>query len=94
MKEKTSFIRMLTVEVETLRKNTTDESTSKKLKELEDAVRYSDPVSNPAFELIEQKIQMSISSLTPNIKKGDVTSEIDNILKLFDERNRKCKSMK
>lgn len=94
VREKTSFIRTLTIEVETLGKNTTDELTSKKLKELEDVVRYSDPVSNPALKSIEQKIQMSISSLTPNIKKSDVISEIDNILKLFDERNRKCKSMK
>jgi hypothetical protein len=97
MKQRTSFIHTLTMDVETVREKADDVSLRKKLKELEDAVRYSDPVSNRALETIEQKIQAAMTNLSNQIDRSsikDAIAEADNMILLFNERNRKCKSLK
>ena len=87
---KTEFIRDLSVEVEGLLNNAKDEEEKKLLKALYEKVRYSDPMSAVELTEIEGKISNALN-LTKN--KANEKS-VNEVLKLLDERNRKCKLLK
>jgi hypothetical protein len=97
VKEKVFYIKSLQVDVEGLVGKTSDDSIKKTLKELADAIRYSDPMSSPHLAAIENKIEAKAAALAEAVEKtdGDVIKALGNELQLlFAERNRKCKILK
>lgn len=97
MKSKTIFVRSLRLKIAKLYNEATDGAVKEKLKKLLDVVRYSDPVSNIYIAPIEQHIESSFDLLVSKLGTGsfdEAGTEIDTIIKLFNERDRQCKMMK
>ena len=90
IKQKTSFIKNLTVEAETLMNTAKTEEEKKELKKLYEAVKYSDPMSCCELDDIEEQIQTAFRSL-----KNDCSQEkIQNLIGLISVRASKCKALK
>ena len=89
VKEKTSFIKNITIDIETLVKNNKEIT---ELKELYELVRYSNPVSNENVLNIEQEIKLNIDKLEELIEnKKDIKEISNNIKKLINKRNNELK---
>lgn len=94
---KTSFIKALVVEVEIIENNTEDSILKKKLRELEDTIKYSDPMSHESLGILENKIESKVVELSDLIldhQHDDASMMIDTITGLFIERNKKTKALK
>lgn len=66
----------------------------KKLERLAEKFQYSDPVSNDATKEIEEAIKREIEGLEGMIKNADkemLNSKIEDITRLLEDRNRRCK---
>ena len=62
------------------------------LKKLAESIRYSDPMSTPAIEDVEQRIHMTINELRVYCEQGDKPSALEAISRLdlmLVERNKK-----
>ena len=90
VKVKTEFIKDLTLKAEGLLNKAKDENEKALLKKLYEKVRYSDPMSSAELTEIEGKISNSFNALNSAMTKDD----IDSLINLLDERNRKCKLLK
>jgi hypothetical protein len=69
----------------------------KTLKELAEAIRYSDPMSSPQLAAIENKIEAKAAALGEAVEKTDgdsIKTLCNELQQLFAERNRKCKILK
>ena len=89
---KTSYIKKIKADVDTLLSKETDTEVKKALRKLSDEIRFSDPMSNSALEDIEAEIsQKLISVSTAGDDKINVISEIS---RLINQRNTKCKALK
>lgn len=97
IKQKTFYIKSLQADVEGMVNQTEDPLLRKALKELVDAIRYSDPMSADALSSLENKIEAKTAELGELIASNSVDAaktlcaQIQNIVA---ERNRKCKVMK
>lgn len=90
---KVFYIKSVRTEIELLATN--DEKLSKRLKELGKTVRFSDPMSHSLLSDIEDDISDKIALLKESISSTDVALSLcDEIHKLFEERNKKCKLLK
>lgn len=96
MVDSTRFISGLRLEAESLYINAKGTVAEKKLQELSDAIRYSDPVSCVALQQIETELQNAFGILKEKCSENPETiiSEADNVLRILAERNRKCKALK
>jgi hypothetical protein len=97
IKEKVFYIKSLQVDIETLIGKVSDESLKKILKDLAEAIRYSDPISNPHLAAIENKIEAKAAVLAEAVGNNDgdsVKALCNELQQLFAERNRKCKILK
>lgn len=89
---KTSYIKKIKADVDTLLSKETDTEVKKALRKLSDEIRFSDPMSNSDLEDIEAEIsQKLISVSTAGDDKINVISEIS---RLINQRNTKCKALK
>ncbi|SEU04941.1 hypothetical protein SAMN05443270_2793 [Lacrimispora sphenoides] len=91
------YIKSLQTDIENLVSKAPDKVTKKMLKNLAEAIRYSDPMSNPQLATIENKIESKIAGLTDAITTFDssiIKSCCDELQQLISDRNRKCKTMK
>lgn len=91
-----SFIKLLVVEVELMKNKTDDSLIVKKLKELEETIKYSDPMSHESLGILENKIESKVAELSELIgfQNDDALILINEITGLFLERNNKTKEMK
>jgi hypothetical protein len=97
VKEKVSYINSLQADIDSLVDKNTDEHTKKTLKDLAEAIRYSDPMSNQQLLVIENEIKVKVTRLSATAVSCD-SSAIETICgelqQLIAERNRKCKELK
>ncbi len=74
---------------------TPDENLARRLKSLQDEIRFSDPMSHSMLEEIEKQIEAKVVMLKSEINnKGKATESIECISDLLKERNQKCKLYK
>jgi len=97
VKEKVFYIKLLQADVEGMVSKTADEATKKVLKDLAEAIRYSDPMSSLQLATIENKIEAKVAGLADVVGDSDsvtIKSLCDELQQLIAERNRKCKILK
>ena len=97
VKTKTAFIRMAIVEAENILARATTSEIKAEVKKVYEALKYSDPMSNPALEDIEQEIDNDLKELKKAVTSNDsakVLSVTASILLNVKERNSKCKLLK
>ena len=93
--EKTSFLKMLTVDAGQLVHQAVNAEAQAAVKKVVDALRYSDPMSAPALQESEAEIAEKFTAFAAAIKAGgDVTALADSLLAAIAARNAKCKVMK
>ena len=97
VKEQTFFIKSLAVDANTLMAQCKTEAVKTEVKKVYEAIRYSDPVSNPALAGIENQISMKFTVLSQATAEGSeeaVKREAEDLLVLIGDRNQKCKLLK
>lgn len=95
VKEKTAFIRMMTVEADNLMARAQNGEAKAMCKKVYEALRYSDPMSCNALSGTETEISEKFSAFAAAVKNGENASELaDELLALIGDRNRMCKVMK
>ena len=97
VKTKTAFMRMAVVEAENILARTTTNEIKSEAKKVYEALKYSDPMSNPALDNIEQEIDNGLKELKKAVIDNDcvkVLNIVANLLLYIKERNNKCKLLK
>ena len=97
VKNKTFFIRSLTVDTESLLARSQLPEIRDEVDKVYEAVRYSDPMSNEALAGVETQITLKVSELTDGVENSDielVKKTVREIVILINDRNRKCKLLK
>ena len=95
VKEKTAFIRMMTVEADNLMARAQNGEAKAMCKKVYEALRYSDPMSCNALSGTEAEISEKFSAFAAAVKNGENASELaDELLALIGDRNRMSKVMK
>ena len=97
VKGKTNFIKMNQIAVEMLIDKTDDADLKKKLTELRDAIRYSDPMSDASLGKLEGQIETRIEDLKEAVLAGNIETAnglVTKIKDLITERNQLIKALK
>lgn len=96
IKTQTQFIRLLTADAESLKGYAADDNAKQACDKVYDAVRYSDPVSNPLLSGIESDISVKFSAFSDSVKnKADNSRQLaEELCRLMSERNAKVKALK
>lgn len=92
IQEQVSALKSMGVDVEMLAETTQDPELRSKLGKLAEAIRYSDPMSTPAIDNIEQQIHMGICELRLYCEQGSKEQALQTISSLnllVLERNKK-----
>lgn len=93
--QRTQFIKLLTVETETLMTVAKTPEAQAAAKKVYGAVRYSDPMSSDALTAIEAELTEKFKALEAAVTADQgVTEAAESLLETLAERNRKCKAMK
>ena len=97
IKTQTSFIRLAIVESQTIMERAQTDEIKAETKKVYEALRYSDPMSNPNLSSVEQDIDKNLRELKKAVDSNDIAKvqeiarELDLLIK---ERNSKCKLLK
>lgn len=94
VERKTSFIRTITVDANTLVDMTKDVEIKACCKKVYEGFRYSDPMSSEALVGVEENIHSSFEALKAAALKGeveDVKTKTEELLVLIANRNNLCK---
>lgn len=97
IKEQTAFVKMLTVDAESLISRAKSETVKAECMKVYEAIRFSDPMSNNALFSIESAITTKFSNLSLAVASDnfDSATEFANeLVILIGERNKKCKLLK
>lgn len=97
VKQKIFYMKSALADVQAYEQNTTNLLVKKALKELEDTMKYSDPMSHESLVSLEQNIEYQLVTLGEYINYGNDDGAITcakQINELFVQRNRKCKALK
>ena len=97
VKEKVSHIKSLQADIDRLVDKTADEDAKKTLKDLAEAIRYSDPMSSQQLSSIENEMKVKVTGLSDAAASCDlpaIQTICRELQQLIAERNRKCKTMK
>lgn len=97
VKTRTAFMRMAIVEAENILTRATTHEINLEVKKVYEALKYSDPMSNPALDDIEQEIDNGLKNLNKAVMDNDeqkVLDTVTNLLLKIKERNSKCKMLK
>lgn len=95
-KAQTQFIRLLTADAESLKGYATDDNARQACHKVYEAVRYSDPVSNPLLSGIESDISVKFRAFSDSVKNGSDNSQqlAEELCGLISERNAKVSVLK
>lgn len=92
---KTSFMKGLAIDASSLANRVTEDSLNKKLHELAELIKYSDPVTNDALTEIEDEIERKFTLVKGKVLNNeDALADIDSLSALINERNERCKLAK
>ena len=96
VKERTFFIKSLTVDAENLISRAKSEAAKAECKKVYEAIRYSDPMSNNAHASIENEIARVFAKFADAVVNNSelVTSISTELLGLIGDRNKKCRFFK
>ncbi|MBO5924895.1 MAG: hypothetical protein J6Q52_01360 [Clostridia bacterium] len=97
VKTKTAFVRMAIVEAENILARATTTEIKSEVKKVYEALKYSDPMSNPALDDIEQEINNQLKELKKSVVENDRVKVLEittNVLLSIKERNSKYKALK
>ena len=96
IKENTYFIRQLTADAEGVVRKSKDDNTKKISKEVYEAVRYSNLMSNAQLSELETQIRLAFEEYSAAVEMNNekTASLAKELVNLLEERNRKCKLMK
>ena len=97
VKEKTFVMKALRVEADALVSSVTSDDMKAACKEVAEAVRFSDPMSNAQLSSLEERIQNEFRALSTAVSEKDLERVKDlssKIVSLIKERNEKCKLLK
>ncbi len=97
VKTKTAFMRMAIVEAENILARAATTEIKVEAKKVYEDLRYSDPMSNPALDDIEQEIDNGLKELKKAVMSNDNTKAATitaSLLLNIKERNSKCKTLK
>lgn len=95
VKAQTQFIKLLTVDAETLLGKAKTPDAKIATKKVYEALRYSDPMSSEALGEIEAELAEKFRALEAAVTADQgVTEAAESLLETLAERNRKCKAMK
>lgn len=97
IKTKTSFIRNMTVEAESIMARAKSDEVKAECKKVYEAIRYSDPMSSPELAGIEAQITTKVdefSSAVGTDDKAKAKEIAEEIGILVGDRNKKCKAVK
>lgn len=95
--QKTSFIKMLCVEADTLKSKAKTDEARIITNKVYDAIRYSDPISSSFLDEINSQIQDEFELFANAIYDGDdeLASSIgEEIINLIESRNKTCRTIK
>lgn len=88
---------MAVVETENIMARATTTEIKTEVEKVYDALRYSDPMSNPALDEAEKKIDNNLRRLEKAVTSNDSVSTLNTVAELLlaiKERNSKCKLLK
>ncbi|MDE6111191.1 MAG: hypothetical protein K2F65_04655 [Eubacterium sp.] len=97
VKEKTLFIKAYTVNADSLIARAKNEEIKATAKQVYEAFRYSDPMSNAALAGVENQIQNQFNVFADAVKNDDADlakSSAEELIVLVNDRNNKCKLLK
>ncbi len=97
VKKKVSYIKSLQTDIESLIGKNKDEVAKRALKDLAEAIRYSDPMSSSQLSAIENEIKVKAAGLTDaaaSVDSSAIISICGEMQQLVAERNRTCKTLK
>ncbi len=92
-----SFIRQATVDAEVIMSRAATEQLKALSKNVYEALRYSDPVSDVRLQPIEEKIGKLLSQFSIDIDNNDLpaaTEHAKTLIRQVEERNIRCKAYK
>ena len=91
------FIKSLTADAQTLMTKAASEQVKAEVKNVYEAIRYSDPMPNDALSEIEQEIASHFAALSNAVEKNDlheIKQAANDVLILVNNRSQKCKLLK
>lgn len=96
IKEKTSFMKLLTVDADALMSQAKTPKAKAACKKVWEVVRYSDPMSNETLSAVEAEISEKFLELKAAVAENaeNISEAAEELLLLIDERNKKCKALK
>lgn len=97
IKTQTAFIKLLTVDAESLMMKAKSSEIKAECKKVYEAVRYSDPMSNDALSSIEGQIQKQFNAFEVAVEGNEldyVKKLSSDLLIAIDSRNKKCRVLK
>jgi len=97
IKQKTQFIKMAIVDIDNIYNRIDTDDIKESVKKVQEALRYSDPMSCSALESIEFEIDIQLQKLKGAVIKNEenvVNDVVVELLILIQERNNKCKALK
>lgn len=97
VKEQTFFIKSLTIDADAVVAAAKTAEIKEQAKKVYEAIRYSDPMSNPALNAVESQIADKFNEFASAAKIEDVEqtkSTAEELLLLIRNRNQKCKLLK
>lgn len=97
VKSKTLFIKLLTAQAQALMARAGDEPLQETARTVYEAIRYSDPMSDPALAAVEDKISCAFRDFSAAVETGSAEvaqASSKTLLALIGERNATCKILK
>lgn len=97
IKVQTAFIKMLTLDAESLMSCAKSETVKAECKKVYEAIRFSDPMSSNALSSIESEITIKFSNLSAAVSSDNFDAAAEcasELVTLIGERNKKCKLLK
>lgn len=97
VKAQTFFIKSLTTDAQSLMTSAGSDVLRTETKKVYEAIRYSDPMANPALAELESQIERQFSAFADAVKSEDdelAKETADALVEMIGTRNQKCKLLK
>lgn len=97
IKTQTIFIKALTLDADTLVLSAKSDAAMAECKKVYEAIRYSDPMSNPSLSSAETQIMLKFTEFSEAVKADDIAKAGDlakELIILVNDRNKKCRLLK